>query len=94
MLANLLQIAFQHTQDVFRIFVIIFIHIVFLVIDIGLNVFHESLRQLREVIDIVERVEDTVNQTLCQLTDSGHLLLTDQLVLGAMQVVEGFLQTL
>ena len=93
-LANFLQIAFQHAQHIFCVFIILFIHVVFLVIDIGLNVFHESFRQLREVIDIVERVENTVDQALCQFTDSGHLLLTDQLVLGAMQVVKSFLQTL
>ena len=93
MLTNFLKITVEHTQHIYCIFIILLIHVVFFVLDIGLNVFHESLRQLREIIDIVERVEDTVDQSLCQFTDGGHLLLTDQLVLGAMQIVEGFLQT-
>ena len=64
------------------------------VLDVGFEVFQQSARQLGEIIDIVHRVEDTVNKTLGQLTCGSHLLLTNQLMLGFFQVSEGRLQTL
>ena len=48
--------------------------------------------EVREIDDVVEWIQDTVNQTLCQFAHSSHLLLPNQLLLRLFQLMEGLLQ--
>ena len=52
---------------------------VFLILHIGLDILHETLREFGEVVDVVQWVQDTVDETLRQLTCCSHLLQTDDL---------------
>ena len=44
------------------------------VLDVGSDVAHEPLRQFGEVVDVVQRVQDAVYESLRQLTHRSHLL--------------------
>ena len=41
MFTDFFQVAFQHVQNIYRILIILWIHVVFLVFDIGRYVLHQ-----------------------------------------------------
>ena len=78
-LAHFLQIAFQHVQHVHRVIIVLFIHMLFLVLHIGPDVTYKAFRQFGEVDDVVQRVEDTVYESLRQFAGRRHLLQSHDL---------------
>ena len=86
------QMYVQHTQDLLHILVIILTDLLLLILDILPHILHQGVGQMGEIDDVVERVQDTVNQTLCQFAHSSHLLLPNQLLLRLFQLMEGLLQ--
>ena len=88
------QVFCQHANQLLRILIVSLADVRLVVHDVGFEVVQQTDRHLREVDDVVHRVLDAVDESLCQFTHTSHLLLTYQLILGVAQVVEGFLQAL
>ena len=63
MLGYLIQIASQKNQQFLRIIIIIVFIGLFVLIDILLDIFRSCSRQMSEVIDIIQGIQDTVYQT-------------------------------
>ena len=76
-LADFLEVALEHVEHFDGIVVVVGIHVFLFVLDVGLYVANQSLRELREVVDVVEGIEDAVDESLSELTHRGHLLQTD-----------------
>ena len=55
-----------------------------LVLDVGLHILYKSFGEFGEVIDIVQRVENAVDESLGEFTHGSHLLLLNELFLGAL----------
>ena len=88
MLAYFLQVAVQHIEYIHGVFVVLLVHVVLVVLDVGLDVLDQSLREFREVVDVVQGVQYAVDESLGQFTHRGHLFLAYQFVLGLTQFVE------
>ena len=85
-LLYVLEVFPQHAEHVLRVGVVILVDGVLVEFNVFPEVFQQVVRHLREVDDIVHRVEDAVDESFCQFTHRRHLLLTDQFVLGGSQV--------
>ena len=85
-LSHFLQVSAQHVEYVHGVVVGVGGDIVLLVAYVFDGVSNEILRELCEVVDVVQRVEDAVDESLCELSHGGHLLLPDKLVLCADEV--------
>ena len=71
---DLLEVASEHVEHINGIFVVVFAHVFLLILDIGLHVFYQTFRELGEVIDVVQWVEDSVDESLGEFTCCSHLL--------------------
>ena len=91
MLTHLLQVTTQHTQNVDGVFVVLIVHLVLVVLDVRLNILDQSFGEFRKVINIVQRIQDAVNQTLRQFTNGSHFLLSNQFILGIAEVSRALL---
>ena len=78
--ANLLEVSLQHVEHVEGVLVVLGIHVLLLVLDVGLHVLRQAFGQLGEVVDVVHGVEDTVDETLCELAHRGLFLQAYHLV--------------
>ena len=74
MFADLLQVAFQHVQHIHGVVVVVGVYVFLFVLDVSADVAHESFRQLGEVVDVVQRVQNAVYESLRQLTHCRHFL--------------------
>ena len=81
----------KHVQGILVVFLF---DTVLIVVNVLLNVIRQVFRHLREIDDKVHRVQDAVDESFGQLTHRGHLLLTDQLVLGIAKVGGALLDNL
>ena len=79
MFTHFLQVAGQHVEHVHRVVVVLLVHVVLLILDVRLGILDQAFGELGEVVDIVQRVEDAVDQALRQLTGGGHLLQSNHL---------------
>ena len=94
MLTNLFQIACQHIEHIHGVFVVLFVHVLLFILDIGFDILHQSLGELGEVVDIVQGIQNTVDQSLGELTHSNHLLLLNELILGTLHLSRPLLDNL
>ena len=78
-LADLLEVALQHVKHIHRVLVVLGVHVFLLVLYVGLYVLDETLGELGEVVDVVQRVQDAVDESLGELTHGGHLLESNHL---------------
>ena len=70
--AHLLQIAREHVEHIDGVIVVLFVHVLFLGFHVVLHILHKTLRELGEVVDVVQRVQNAVDESLCELTGSCH----------------------
>ena len=82
----ILQIIRQHVHHFLRILIVVFVDVLLVAPDVVLEVFQQVNRHLREVDDIVHRVQDTVDETFCQFSYRRHLLMAYQFLLGIAKV--------
>ena len=75
--AYFLQVAFQHVEHIYRVFVVLGVHVVLLVFYIGFDILDQSLREFGKVVDVVQRIQYAVNQSLGKLGNGSHLLQLD-----------------
>jgi len=74
MFAHFLQIAAKHLQHIHRVFKVLLVHVRLVVFNIRLDILDKTFREFCEVINVVQRVQDTVNKSLSKLTHCSHLL--------------------
>ena len=82
----------EHPQQVVRVLVGFAAHPVFQGREAPAQVVGEAVGQVREVVDVVQRVQDAVYQPARQLAHGGQLFLPDKVFLGVAQVGKGLLQ--
>ena len=94
MFFNLAEMGLHHLTDLLQILVRIGINLVGYLLQILLHIFQQTVGKMGEIDDVVHRIQDTVDQSLCQLTHSSRLLLSDQLLLSGIQLLQCLLEPL
>ena len=74
-LLDLLQVRGHHIRDIEAVLVGIRGDVFLLILNVRLHVLRQAEGQVREVVDVVHRIEDTVDEALGQLADGRLSLL-------------------
>ena len=92
MFLYLREVGLEHVNDIETVIVVVGSHLFLVVFKIFLYVLEQSETHVREVVDVVHRVEYSVNQSLCESSDGGHSLLAEKLVLCGVEFFECFFE--
>ena len=88
------QVGVHHIEDIERVFVNIFGKLFFSVLNVVFQLFCQACCKMGEVVDVVERVKDPVDEAFRKFTDSNFPFLLYELAMGGFQFLCPFIYNL
>ena len=83
-----LEVLLHHLQYVETVLIVVFTHVALFVLYVFGKVRGQSRGKLGEIVDVVDGVEYTVDESLCQFAGSGCTLHMNQFCLCFLQVAQ------